>query len=162
MEGYNGVAGRPEGAPFTQGSSAFGLSVTNASNSTPMASEGNDGAPAGMLDLLPLLSTGGITVSVGEYPILSIDSKEKLLDLEVAGAREAGLELSGLIRLEEGDVNLLAGSEAVARKLSRLGWKLTLYDEGGHLMALGSGVSRLTGHVSLNPMNLRRLRDALR
>jgi hypothetical protein len=126
-----------------------------------MTSEDNDGAPAGMLDLLPLLSSGGITISVGGYPLLSIDSKEKLLDFEIVGAREAGLRLSGLIRLEEGDVNVVTGSEAIARKLSRLGWKLNLYDKGGHLIALGSGVSRLTGHVSLNPMNLRRLRDAL-
>ncbi len=127
-----------------------------------MESEDTDGAPASMLDLLPIFSSGGITVSVGGYPLLSLDSEEKQLDFEIVGAREAGLKLSGLIRLEEGDVNVLTGSEAIARKLSRLGWKLTLYDKGGHLIALGSGVSRLTGHVSLNPMNLRRLRDALR
>jgi hypothetical protein len=127
-----------------------------------MVSEDNDGAPAGMLDLLPLFSSGGITVSVGGYPLLSINSREKLVDFEIVGAREAGLKLSGMIRLEEGDVNMITGSEAIARKLSRLGWKLTLYDKGGHLIALGSDVSRLTGHVSLNPMNLRRLRDALR
>jgi hypothetical protein len=126
------------------------------------ASEDDDRAHGGLLDLLPLLSSGGLTVSVGGHPMLSIDSKEKLLDLEVVGAREAGLKLSGLIRLEEGDVNMLSGSEAVARKLSRLGWKLTLHDDGVHLVTLGSGVSRMTGHVSLNPMNLRRVLDALR
>jgi hypothetical protein len=126
------------------------------------ASEDDDRAHGGLLDLLPLLSSGGLTVSVGGHPMLSINSKEKLLDLEVVGAREAGLKLSGLIRLEEGDVNMLSGSEAVARKLSRLGWKLTLHDDGVHLVTLGSGVSRMTGHVSLNPMNLRRVLDALR
>ncbi len=123
----------------------------------------DDGAArSDLLDLLPLLSSGGITITVGGYPLLSINSSEKVMDMEVQGVKEAGLKLSTLIEVAERDSHLLGASAALASKLSHLGWRLTLYDKGSRLLAVGSGISRLTGHVSVNPLDLRKLLDDLR
>lgn len=120
------------------------------------------GSEPDLVDLLSLLSSGGITVTVGGYPLLSINTGEKAIDMEVQGVKEAGLKLSTMIELEERDANALRASESLASKLSKLGWKLTLYDKGNRLLAVGSGISRLTAHVSVNPLQLRRLLDDLR
>ena len=121
-----------------------------------------DGDPGeGVLDVLTLLSSGGITVTVGGCPLLSIDSRGKEVNLEVQGVRKAGLRLSDLMKMEEQDTHLLRGAESLARRLSRLGWRLTLYDTGSRLLSVGSGESSLTGYVGLSPLKLRRLLDAL-
>ncbi len=122
-----------------------------------------DGAGSGPLNLLSLLSSGAITVTVGGFPLLSIDSQQRTLDVEIQGAKEAGLKLSDLMEKQEGrESHPLRGAESIARELSRLGWRLTLYNEGSRAAVIGSGVSRLTGHMSVNPLKLKGLLDALK
>jgi hypothetical protein len=113
------------------------------------------------LESLGLLSRGTVTVSVNGHPMVSVRADERELDLELEGVKEAGLSLSRLVKLEEGRKNLISASESVARDLSKLGWKLVVYDRGEKLLAMGHGVSRLTGRVSLNPLKARKILDAL-
>jgi hypothetical protein len=115
-----------------------------------------------LLDLLAIVPAGKATITVRGRPFLSIDSDEKTLEVETDGAKEAGLRLSDLVRLREGQVGVLEGSEHAAGALSRLGWKLTLCAEEDRVLMMVSGVSRLTGRISVNPLKLRRLREALR
>lgn len=117
---------------------------------------------ASLLDLLGLVSAGKATITVKGLPFLSINSDEKILEVETDGAKEAGLHLRDLVNLREGSVNVLEGSERAARELSRLGWKLTLNAEGERILSMGSGVSRVSGRISVNPLKLRQLREALR
>jgi hypothetical protein len=82
--------------------------------------------------------------------------------VEADGAREAGLRLSDFVKIREGPIGFLEGSEHLVGELSHLGWTLTLYARGEKILALGSGVSRLTGRISVNPLRLKKLLDALR
>jgi len=111
--------------------------------------------------MLSGLSSGGITVTIEGYPLLSIDSHDRTMALEVQGAKQAGIRLRDLVRLEAPGEGMLRGSESVAKRLSSIGWNLTLYDRGERILTLGSGASRLTGHVSVNPLKLRGLADLL-
>lgn len=117
---------------------------------------------ASSIAFLGLVSSGKATVSVGSRPLLSIDADRKTLDVEAGGVADAGLRLSDLVRLREGRAATIEGSVHVVGALSRLGWKLNLYAEGDKVLSVGSGVSRLTGHVSLNPLRLKKLLKALR
>jgi hypothetical protein len=114
-----------------------------------------------LMDILGLISAGRATITVKGYPLLSIHSESRKVDLEVKGAKEAGLDLSKIIRLHEGSGNILSGSESVARRLSTLGWRLTLYDRGSAVLTMGYGVSRLTGQIRTNPLKLLKLLKAL-
>lgn len=111
--------------------------------------------------MLSHITSGGIAVTIAGYPLLSIDSGEREVGIEVQGARQAGFKLSEMVRLAEQGPHLLRGPQSLARELSRLGWKLTLYDRGDRVVSLGSGVSRFTGHVSVNPLHLKGLLDSL-
>ncbi len=122
----------------------------------------SDEEPATLLDALTLLSAGRVTVTVGGYPFLSIRSDEKELDIDVSGAKRAGVKLSEVIKLEEGSESILTASERAAKKLSGISWRLTLYDTGTQILTMGSGVSRLTARVRVNPLRLKRLLEALR
>jgi hypothetical protein len=126
-----------------------------------MHSDEEERATEGVIDLLSLLSSGGITVTVAGHPLLSVDSSERAVDLDIHGAKEAGLRLSDLVGLAEPGAGVLRGSESVASRLSQLGWRLTIYDRGDKVASLGSGVSRLTGHISVNPLRLKGLSEAL-
>ena len=114
-----------------------------------------------LLDLLAFVSAGRATITVTGRPLLSINSDEKTLEVETDGAKEAGLRLSDLVKLKEGRMGVMEGSEHAAGTLSRLGWKLTLRSEGNGVLTMGSGVSRLTGRIRVNPLKLRKLREAL-
>ncbi|MGA2664832.1 MAG: hypothetical protein ABSF83_07815 [Nitrososphaerales archaeon] len=124
----------------------------------------DSGADEGSTDVLGLLSglsSGGITVTIEGCPLLSIDSRDRAMALEVQGAKQAGIRLRDLVSMEAPGEGILRGSETIARRLSSIGWNLTLYDRGDRILTLGSGVSRLTGHVSVNPLKLRGLADVL-
>jgi hypothetical protein len=122
----------------------------------------DDGSVASFLGLLSFMSGGRATVEVGGRPFISINSDERTLEVETDGAREAGLRLSRIVRLQKGTVGTLEGTERVAGELSRLGWKLTLLAEGEKVVTMGSGVSRLTGRISLNPLRVKKLLEALK
>ena len=115
-----------------------------------------------LIELLGLVPSGKATVSVQGRPLLTIDADKKTIDLEADGVREAGLRISDQVKLEEGGRGRLGGAMRVTGALARLGWKLSLYAEGDRVVSMGSGVSRLTGHISVNPLKLRKLLDAMK
>ena len=117
---------------------------------------------ASLVEFLGLVPSGKATVSVGGRPLLSVDADARALDLDTDGLGEAGLRLSDLIKLQEGNEGKIEGSMHVAEALSRLGWKLTLYEKGDEVLSMGRGVSRLTGRISVKPLRLRKLLDLLR
>jgi hypothetical protein len=117
---------------------------------------------ASLLDLLAFVQAGRATVTVGGHPFLSINSGEKTVEVEADGAKEAGLRFSDLAKMQGGPSSLLKGSGWIAGTLSRLGWKLTLLAEGDRILSMGSGVSRFTGRISVNPLKLRKLLKVLR
>jgi hypothetical protein len=138
-----------------------GLMFMSRSVQVPTMPSSNDDS-AQFLDLLSRVSSGGVTVTVGGFPLLSLDSGEKVVGVELRGVKEAGIRLSRLIRLEGREGSAIGGAESVAKKLSEMGWRLTLYDRGDRVASVGSGSSRLTGHVSINPLKLGSLLDALK
>jgi hypothetical protein len=117
---------------------------------------------ASLFELLALVPSGKATVTVAGRSLVTLDADAKTLDVEADGAAEAGLRLPDLVKLREGPLGMLEGSTRVAGALSRQGWKLTLYAEGDKVLSMGSGVSRLTGRISVNPLRLRKLLKALR
>lgn len=107
--------------------------------------------------LLPLFRSGSMSVAANGFPVLSLDCMSRSLDVEAGGVKESGLKLSQLIEHRGGVAGLLKDSEAIAKKLAREGWTLTLYDKGSRALTMGSKVSRVTGHIRVNPLKLRRL-----
>ena len=112
---------------------------------------------ASAIELLGLVPSGRATVSVGGRPLVTVDADKKVVDVEADGAKEAGLHLADLVKLQEGRAGIIEGSMHVTGALARLGWNMTLYHEGEKILSMGSGVSRLTGRVRLNPLKLRKL-----
>jgi len=119
-----------------------------------------------LLQLLPSLTSGSMTMSVNRHPLLKVDPDTKSLSVEAAGVKESGLKLGNASlsnsREKTSLRNLLSSSERLAKGLSRVGWTLTVYDGGTDLLSMGSGVSRLTGHVRANPLRLMKLIRTLR
>jgi hypothetical protein len=115
-----------------------------------------------LLGLLALVPAGRATVMVHGRPMISVDADSKTLEVEADGFGEAGLHLSDIVRVQEGSSSILQGSRQVTGVLSSLGWKLTLYADGELVLTMGRGVSRLTGHIGLNPLRLKKLLKALR
>jgi hypothetical protein len=128
----------------------------------PYTLTGREENLASLIEFLELVPSGKATVSVGGRPLLSVDADMKALDLEADRMGEAGLRLSDLIKLEQGRGGVVEGSIHVAKALSRLGWKLSLYERGDEVLSMGRGVSRLTGRISVNPLRLKKLLEALR
>ena len=115
-----------------------------------------------LIELLGLVPSGKATVSVAGRPLVTIDADKKTLDLEAGLAGAAGLRLSDLMKLEEGPGGAIEGSLRLPGALAHLGWRLTVYSEGDTILTMGSGVSRLTGRISMNPLRLRKLLKALK
>jgi len=107
--------------------------------------------------ILPIFSSGKFSIAVNGFPALSLDYGSRSLELEARGVEESGFKVSQLVRHQSGAAGLLKDSEAIAKKLAREGWTLTLYDEGSKALTIGSKVSRLTGHIRVNPLKLRKL-----
>jgi hypothetical protein len=123
---------------------------------------GNSAKRTGMLHLLSLISSGKADITIGGRPLLAIRSEDKAIEVDIHGMKNAGIQLSDIINLEAGDEKSLpAASLGIAAKLSRLGWRLLLYESGEKVLTMGRGVSRLTGHISANPLKLRKLLAAL-
>lgn len=124
-----------------------------------MASDRSSGT---VVDPLSLLTSGRVEVTVGGAPLVSLRSDERAVDVRLEGVRGAGIDLSKIVELQEGSPGVVRGAGALARRLSDLGWTLTLSDAQGALVTMGQGVSRLTAHVKVHPLALRRLLAALR
>jgi len=114
-----------------------------------------------LVGLLALLPSGKAKITVKGIPLVSVDADAKTMEVETEGLREAGLRLSNLVEISTGTSSLLRGSRKVTGALSQSGWKVTLFADGEKMVVMGSGVSRLTGHVSVNPLKLRKLLKAL-
>ena len=107
-----------------------------------------------------MIPTGRATVSVGGRPLVTVDADRRMLDLEVAGMEESGVRLLDFVRSGAGPGAAIESVRA-GGTLSRLGWKLNIYAGGDRVLSMGSGVSRLTGHVNVNPRGLKKLLKAL-
>ena len=110
-----------------------------------------------LVELLETVPAGKMTVSAGGLPFVTVDADNKTLDVDLEKAKGAGLDVSEIIRIEGGRTTTIRGSLSLGGALSRLGWKLNLYSDGDRIISLGRGASRLTGHVSVNPLRLKRL-----
>ncbi|MDG6924367.1 MAG: hypothetical protein JRN67_13880 [Nitrososphaerota archaeon] len=107
--------------------------------------------------ILPLFRSGSLSVAANGLPVLSLDCSSRSLDVETRGVEQTGLKISQLVGNRGGVAGLLKDSESIAKKVASEGWTLTLYDKGSRALTMGSRVSRLTGHIRVNPLKLRRL-----
>jgi len=115
-----------------------------------------------LVELLGAVPSGRMTVSTGGLPFVTVDADSKTLDVDLEKAKGAGLQVSDILRIEGGRTASVRGSVHVAGALSRLGWKLNLYSGGSRVASLGRGATRLTGHVSVNPLRLKTLLELLK
>jgi hypothetical protein len=112
------------------------------------------------IELLSMFQSGIMTVEIDGFPVLKVDGKDRNLDLEAQGLRKCGLKLTKLVQSETGKKGIrgiISASGLTARKLSQEGWSLNLFDRGSRILRMGRGVSRLTGHVEVNPLKIRNL-----
>jgi hypothetical protein len=114
-----------------------------------------------LVGLLALLPAGKAKVTVKGLPVISVDADAKTLEVETEGLKEAGLRLSDLVEMGTGTPSLVRGSGKITGALSKSGWKVTLFADGEKMLVMGSGVSRLTGRIRVNPLKLRKLLKAL-
>ncbi|MDG6997501.1 MAG: hypothetical protein JRN15_00105 [Nitrososphaerota archaeon] len=116
------------------------------------------------LELLSLFASGTLSINVDGHPLLKVDAESKSVDVDGPRVKECGIPLSKIIQLEagrKGIIGLLSGSRATASRLSKKGWRLTLYDNGSELVRIGKGTSRLTGHMSMKPTRVRKILKSL-
>ena len=107
--------------------------------------------------LLLAFVSGHMNVMVNGFPAVAIDCDSKTLEIESSGVKQTGLSLEKLGTPQGGMIELIKESELTARKLAEDGWTLVVYDKGAKALTMGKGVSRLTGHVHVNMLKLRRL-----
>lgn len=112
-----------------------------------------------IVGMLSNVEKGNITMIVNGKPLLSVDAASKSLGVEMSGITETGLKVGDLLGFEmkkgaiagAGMIGKLREAEGVAKELNEKDWNLTLYSKGEKVLAMGRGVSRLTGHIHLNP-----------
>ena len=121
-----------------------------------------EGSVSSLFDVLALVSAGSATVTVGGLQLVEVNGDKKTLEVEAAAAKQAGIRLSNLAKLNGGPLGALTGPISVAGALSQLGWKLTLRTGGEAVLSMGKGSSRLTGRITLNPLKTRKLLKVLR
>jgi hypothetical protein len=107
------------------------------------------------LDILPFLESGNINISINNFPLLKIDCKTKVLEVEIRGVHESGIKLFHIMRTNNRLLTVLRIIREFAASLSDRKWKLTIYDMGSPVLNMGSGVSSLTGHIGASPLRLR-------
>jgi hypothetical protein len=98
---------------------------------------------------------------MGGLPFIEVKGDEKTLEVEATVAKQAGIRLSNLAKMNGGPVNGLMVPISVAGALSQLGWKLNLRTGGEVVLSMGKGSSRLTGRISVNPLKTRKLLKVL-
>lgn len=115
------------------------------------------------IDLLSIFESGVLAVTINGRPFIKVDAESHTVDSELAGIKESGIKLSALISSEDklGVSGLLKTTESTARELDEKGWKFALYDKGTTVLAMGRGVSRLSGHVHVSPTKLRSILEAV-
>ena len=118
--------------------------------------------PPTLVDPLALLSSGELEITVGGAPFLSLRPNQKEVEVRMEGAIAAGVRISAILEDQADRVGFVRGAGSLAKRLTSLGWTLTLSDQAGPLVTMGRAASRLTGHVSVHPLALRRLLAAIR
>jgi len=113
------------------------------------------------LELLGTVTRGKATITVGGRPFVSVDADEKTIGVDAGGLREAGFSIRSLGGKKSGPLAPLAEAVSIASGLSEQGWRLTLQAEGEKVLTLGSGVSRVTARIRLNPLKVRKLLKAM-
>jgi hypothetical protein len=115
-----------------------------------------------LVDFLSIFKSGGMTLSVNGTPSVVVDVDSKSLNLEAKGVKKSGLKLLNVTQEKgRGVLGLLKTSQSTAKKLSEMGWKVTIYDGRNVVLSMGSGVSRLTGHIYVNPLKLRTILESV-
>ena len=114
-----------------------------------------------LFDILALVSSGRATVTMGGLQFVEVNGDEKTLEVEAAVAKQAGISLSNLAKMDGGRVGALTGPISVAGVLSQAGWKLNLRAGGEVVLSMGRGSSRLTGRITMNPLKARKLLKVL-
>ena len=114
-----------------------------------------------LFDILALVSSGRATVTMGGLQFVEVNGDEKTLEVEAAVAKQAGISLSNLAKMDGGRVGALTGPISVAGVLSQAGWKLNLRAGGEVVLSMGKGSSRLTGRITMNPLKARKLLKVL-
>lgn len=115
-----------------------------------------------LLDILEMVSAGRATVTIGGLPFIKVNGDSKTLEVEAAAAKQAGLRLSKLAKMNGGPLSALKVPISAAGTLSQLGWKLTLLTGGEAVLSMGKGSPRLTGRITVNPLKARKLLKVLR
>ena len=119
---------------------------------------------SGPLELLSLFEAGVLAVTVNGKPLMKVDASSRSVETEVSGIRESGIKLSDFVGSESGSsgmIDLLKTARSTAKDLYENGWKFSLFDKGSNVLAIGRGVSRLTGHINVSPTKLRSLLEML-
>jgi len=114
------------------------------------------------LGFLANVSKGKATVSVKGTPLVQLDAETRTIDVDVDGLRAAGVRIWDLVGQDEGMFGGLKGPVRIASEMSELGWSLAVYAGKEKVLTVGSGLSRLTGRIGLNPLKTRKLLKALR
>ncbi len=84
-----------------------------------------------------------------------INCDAKAIEVEMRGVHESGLKLFHLMKTKNRLMNIVRNTQELASGLSDHGWKLNIYSMGSAVLSMGTGVSRLTGHISASPFKLR-------
>ena len=114
------------------------------------------------VDLLTGFASGVLTVGVNGQPLLKVDAESRSIDVDTSGVKETGIKLSKLLPPGAGGVtDMIRNSEAMAKGLSDKGWRVTMYDKSSEVLAVGRGVSKLTGYVHVNPLKIRKILETL-
>lgn len=109
-----------------------------------------------IVDFLSIFTSGSFALSVNGVPTLAVDAESKALNLEAKGVKKSGFKLLNIVKENgAGVIGILKTSESTAKKLSETGWKVTVYDGSNVVLSMGSGVSRLTGYIHVNPLKFR-------
>lgn len=107
------------------------------------------------LDLIPFLESGKFSVSMNGFPLLNVDCTSKVVEIEMRGVHESGIQLFHLMKTQRRLTSVVRNAQELARKLANLGWQLRLYSMGNAILTMGRGAPRLTGHISASPFKLR-------
>jgi len=98
---------------------------------------------------------------MGGRRLVEVNGDEKTLEIEATVAKQAGIKLSNLAKMNGGIAGALMGPISAAGVLSQLEWKLTLRAGGEVVLSMGKGSSRLTGRITVNPLKTRKLLKVL-
>jgi hypothetical protein len=134
------------------------------------------------IEILHFLKEGKIDLSLNGRQFASVDCDSKSIGVEFVGLEESGFHLSQILsdhaegknklgkrsrpsrmRVSKprlsffAQLSLLFNFERLAKDLAIHGWNFSVYDGGQRILSLGRGVSRFTGYIHMNPLELKRI-----